>query len=131
MFQDRELDVVIVRLGDDPGIEPLRVQRAPLVVGLGECRSANIVQHPDGEDKRLAIRNNLIYRVDEGTHQLHYAADTRQGSSGAPVLDDELRVIGVHVGAVEVASGGQSYNLGVPITSVVARLGALAAEIPE
>ena len=48
--------------------------------------NVNIIQHPQGLPKMIAIRNNLLdYRT---PRTLLYETDTDHGSSGAPVLSD-------------------------------------------
>jgi endonuclease I/V8-like Glu-specific endopeptidase len=54
----------------------------------------NIVQHPNGEPKQLALRENQI--VDELEDFLHYETDTAPGSSGSPVFNDQWEVVALH-----------------------------------
>jgi endonuclease G, mitochondrial len=59
----------------------------------------NIVQHPKGELKQIAIRNNTLLDLpeDPGLDKLaHYETDTEQGSSGSPVFNDQWEVIALH-----------------------------------
>jgi V8-like Glu-specific endopeptidase len=87
----------------------------------------NIVQHPRGEPKRVAFRNNLVSAADTTT--IRYFADTDQGSSGSPVCDDRWRVVALHRGARHV-SGVQFQgkdeafvNFGSQIQAVLADIG--------
>ena len=59
---------------------------------LGEL--LNIVQHPNGEPKQLAMRENKL--VDLLENFLHYQTDTAPGSSGSPVFNDQGEVLGLH-----------------------------------
>jgi endonuclease G, mitochondrial len=54
----------------------------------------NIVQHPNGEPKQLALRENQL--VDVLENFLHYQTDTAPGSSGSPVFSDEWEVVALH-----------------------------------
>jgi endonuclease G, mitochondrial len=54
----------------------------------------NIIQHPNGEPKQLALRENQL--VDVLENFLHYRTDTAPGSSGSPVFNDEWEVIALH-----------------------------------
>jgi endonuclease G len=54
----------------------------------------NIIQHPGGQPKALALRDNQL--VDVLEQFLHYQTDTAPGSSGAPVYNDQWEVIALH-----------------------------------
>lgn len=56
--------------------------------------SAFIVQHPNGDRKRLAYARNQITSADDRV--VHYLSDTQHGSSGSPVLDDAGHLIALH-----------------------------------
>jgi endonuclease G, mitochondrial len=59
---------------------------------IGEA--LNIIQHPDGALKQLALRENKL--IDLLPSFLHYETDTAPGSSGAPVFSDVWEVVGLH-----------------------------------
>lgn len=59
---------------------------------LGEL--VNIVQHPNGEPKQLALRENRL--VDLLPDFVHYETDTAPGSSGSPVFNDQWEVVALH-----------------------------------
>ncbi|MDK3025465.1 DNA/RNA non-specific endonuclease [Cupriavidus taiwanensis] len=60
---------------------------------------ATIIQHPDGKEKQIALRNNEI--IDRSlADAIVYKSDTAQGSSGAPVFNDEWQVIALHSAGV-------------------------------
>jgi endonuclease G len=67
---------------------------------------ATIIQHPGGESKQIVIRDNRIvvlpqhYSDSIGPAFVHYMSDTEPGSSGSPVLNDQLDVIALHHKAV-------------------------------
>lgn len=55
---------------------------------------ANIIQHPSGQPKQLAFRQNeIVGKVDDF---LQYRTDTAPGSSGAPVFNDQWQVVALH-----------------------------------
>ncbi|MFJ4245034.1 endonuclease [Streptomyces iakyrus] len=58
----------------------------------------NIIQHPRGEPKQIALRDNRI--VDVLERFLHYESDSREGSSGSPVFNDQWEVVALHHSAV-------------------------------
>jgi endonuclease G len=56
--------------------------------------NVNIIQHPRGEPKNIAIRNNpLVARTERS---LLYETDTEPGSSGAPVFNDDWDLVALH-----------------------------------
>jgi endonuclease G len=70
-------------------------------------QAANIVQHPGGGRKKIALRDNYILLMppegaDPGKKlsSLFYGTDTLRGSSGSPVFSDQWYVIAVHRGGV-------------------------------
>lgn len=54
----------------------------------------NIIQHPRGWPKMIAVRNNILaYRT---ARTLLYETDTDQGSSGSPVFNDDWELVALH-----------------------------------
>jgi endonuclease G len=68
---------------------------------LGEL--INIIQHPNGEPKQLALRENRL--VDVLDDFLHYETDTAPGSSGSPVFNDQWEVVALHHAGVPDRDG--------------------------
>lgn len=92
---DQELDYSLVAVVDDGGLDaygwlPLIEDSGKVLVG----EKVNIIQHPNGEPKQLAIRNNQV--VDQLELFLHYRTDTDPGSSGSPVFNDQWEVVALH-----------------------------------
>jgi S1-C subfamily serine protease len=54
----------------------------------------NIVQHPNGLYKRIALYHNIVAYV--GESRVQYLTDTEPGSSGSPVFDSQWRVVALH-----------------------------------
>jgi endonuclease I/V8-like Glu-specific endopeptidase len=61
-------------------------------VVLGEL--VDVIQHPNGEPKQLALRQNKV--VDRLERFLHYETDTAPGSSGSPVFNDQWELVALH-----------------------------------
>ncbi|MGP4003478.1 endonuclease [Streptomyces sp. 8N706] len=96
---DRALDFSVVAVagrGEDGGrltdFGRLTLSEAQGKVLLGE--KVDIIQHPNGEPKQIALRENEI--VDLLERFVHYDADTLQGSSGSPVFNDQWEVVALH-----------------------------------
>lgn len=116
------LDYTVVALGpmprstDAPGDV---LGTIPLVGALGkilEGEPVNIIQHPAGRPKEIAFRNNrLIKLVDDDL--MTYSTDTDRGSSGAPVLNDQWELVGLHRSSVEAtdAQGRKVDRTGRPV----------------
>ena len=68
---------------------------------LGEY--LNIIQHPNGEPKQLALRENQF--VDLLDNFIHYKTDTAPGSSGSPVFNDQWEIVGLHHSGVPRKDG--------------------------
>jgi endonuclease G, mitochondrial len=96
---ENQLDFAVVALGsriagtaspEELGFCPLSPEPNKHVLGM----NVNIIQHPNGNYKQVAIRNNLLtYRTD---HALLYETDTELGASGSPVFNDYWDVIALH-----------------------------------
>ena len=57
-------------------------------------KTVSIIQHPNGERKQMALRNNTVTHA-EGDF-ITYTTDTLGGSSGSPLFDDAWMVGGLH-----------------------------------
>ncbi|MGW1375962.1 trypsin-like peptidase domain-containing protein [Streptomyces sp. NPDC002446] len=123
---DAGLDYAVLRLTDGPGRPVLKLAERPLVVARGDYVAVNIIQHPGGRPKRVALRNNLVYEADE--QDVRYFTDTRGGSSGSPVLTDDWQVVALHRGTRRVENvlfQGRTtafVNVGTQIRSVLRHL---------
>ncbi|MFD3459139.1 trypsin-like serine peptidase [Nocardia fluminea] len=96
---DRDLDFAVVAVAALPNGRPagakfgrirLNPQQGKVLLG----KPLNIVQHPGGNPRKLAFRQNLLLKVDPT--RLIYQTDTMPGSSGSPVFNDEWELVGLH-----------------------------------
>ncbi|MEU9576145.1 endonuclease [Streptomyces chilikensis] len=105
---DRDLDFTVVAVaGRNQANEELaEFHWLPLDGAEGKAvlgEFVNIIQHPNGEPKQLALRENQI--VDVLDRFLHYVTDTAPGSSGSPVFNDQWEVVALHHSAVPKTDG--------------------------
>jgi V8-like Glu-specific endopeptidase len=87
----------------------------------------NIVQHPGGDVKHIAIRRNDC--VSASVDEFLYLTDTLPGSSGSPVFNDDWQVVGLHRASralpEKVYLRGELIrynNLGIPIHRILQHL---------
>lgn len=135
---NKDLDFAILRLKNAVTRAPLRIQKKPVAYSDGIYVPVNIIQHPSGHPKRVALRNNLLTGADATT--IRYFTDTLTGSSGSPVFDDAWQVIALHRGSQSVSGvsfQGRStavVNVGTQINAILDHLNVhantLRQEIP-
>lgn len=94
------LDVAVLELATSPpNVTPLVCNAGEISKPKDEFSSVvNIIQHPRGGEKRVGLRANAILEVT--ATELLYFTDTDEGSSGAPVMDDNWSVVAVHKAAI-------------------------------
>lgn len=54
----------------------------------------NIIQHPAGQLKKIALYHNIVTNIDNRVVQ--YLTDTMKGSSGSPVFNSNWEVVALH-----------------------------------
>lgn len=99
---NKDLDFAIVAVDpiSDGGVSLSKYGWCPLVgaegkVSIGE--PVNIIQHPLGQMKQVAFRENKLLDLDQKSKNFaYYEVDTEQGSSGSPVFSDQWEVIALH-----------------------------------
>ena len=82
-----------------------------------------VMQHPQGKPLKLAIGEHLGYNTPN--NRMTYDADTLNGSSGSPVFNSDLELIGIHHRgdpAADTVNMTADHNQGIPITKIVTDL---------
>ncbi|MDP4099135.1 DNA/RNA non-specific endonuclease [Paenibacillus sp. P96] len=121
---DAELDFTLVAVDEEASdgtrlsdFGYLKLYSEPGKILEGEYVS--IIQHPQGAPKMVAIRENRV--TDMLEHFIHYSTDTRAGSSGAPVFNDQWMVAALHHAGVPDPNDSAAFiaNEGVRISSIL------------
>ncbi|MDB4222926.1 endonuclease [Granulosicoccus sp.] len=110
---DEDLDFTIIAV-ESVSTKGLELSRgwSPLIPESGKAlvsERVNIIQHPDGGPQKLALRSNTI--VDVPGDFLHYVSDTRPGSSGSPVYNDQWELAALHHSGVPNTNENGEYLL--------------------
>ena len=58
----------------------------------------NLIQHPRGRPKEIAVQDNQVVRADSLVAQ--YSCDTEPGSSGSPVFNNQWQLVALHHASV-------------------------------
>jgi endonuclease I/V8-like Glu-specific endopeptidase len=98
------LDVSFVAVEGDPGAIFGSVPLLRQSFAVGDQDKLNIIQHPSGRLKEVAIRENTVTFQD--SRVVRYQSDTEPGSSGAPVMNDEWELVAIHHASKELANEG-------------------------
>ena len=116
---DEGLDYAVVRIKGEPGMKWGFLKLKPIDVVVNA--KVNIIQHPAGGPKQIAMNDNEVKFADKTI--LQYITDTQPGSSGSPVFDDDWKVIGLHHsgGYIPEPSTGSIHfrNEGIRISSII------------
>lgn len=119
---DEELDFALVALRASPqqlaqfGFNRLIEAEGKAIVG----DFVTIIQHPGGEKKQVALRENRIVALLDSF--VHYETDTEPGSSGSPVFSDDWEVVALHhasVPAPDHTELGGIVNEGIRVSSLL------------
>ena len=94
-------------------------------VDTAELHRVNIIQHPSGGPKQLALYHNIVTYADN--RRLQYLTDTLPGSSGSPVFDDHWRIVALHHSGGWILEPGTKQqvfrNEGININCIAEALG--------
>jgi V8-like Glu-specific endopeptidase len=115
----KDMDYTLVQLTGRPGHRWGYLPLGAETPAVGD--RVNTVQHPGGQPKQIAMRDNVVEYVGGGVVQ--YVTSTLPGSSGAPVLTDEWRVCAVHhaSGSVREPTTSRTFfrNEGVMVSAIL------------
>lgn len=107
----KELDFTRVKVDVSSNTTPVSewgyLQFAPDAVPVVRD-PVNIIQHPDGSEKQISLNFNEVVSVWD--KWLFYKAQTKPGSSGSPVLNQDMKVVAIHHAGRDMAEGGIVIN---------------------
>ncbi|MBI5368961.1 MAG: trypsin-like peptidase domain-containing protein [Planctomycetes bacterium] len=121
------LDFTFVRVHGSPGKEFgfIALDRGVTAITNGEF--ANVIQHPSGRPKELALQENTVIKQDQVV--LHYSTDTEPGSSGSPVFNNEWKLVALHHASPQAPAGlpapgfsGSYVNEGIKPSAIATHL---------
>src|ERR1044071_886535 len=87
-----EDDWTLVRVKGDANADWGAIKIEP--ADVNNLRWVNIIQHPSGGPKQIALYNNIVAYADE--KRIQYLTDTLPGSSGSPVFDSQWRPVALN-----------------------------------
>jgi hypothetical protein len=123
-----ELDYALIRLADAVGDLPVggdtvdaqaerrgwvTVPKPPPTLQAGQ--QVFLLQHPRGEPLRLSV--GVITKFNASGTRLRYDANSRDGSSGSPVFDADLRLVALH--HARDPKDPPAYNQAVPLAALL------------
>ena len=103
------LDYTIVKIKNDKKLKEFASLEIENHVIPQKGHLVNIIQHPEGEPKMIAMPDEII-SVNLKENHLFYLADTKSGSSGSPVFNQEWKVVALHHGGMKKEDGGLVIN---------------------
>ena len=125
--ENEDLDYAILKLAEDTKRRPLMLWGGRLTLPADGHLPVNIIQHPNGGAKQMAMRNNLAVLLNN--RDLAYFTDTDGGSSGSAVCNDDWKVLALHkssdptLGTFEYQGKTTSWiNTGTRIDLIIADL---------
>jgi len=133
-FLSHALDFTVIQLKNLPERPvtpvPLPIQSLK-ELQLSANHKVNIIGHPKGKKKRVALQDNIVTTLRE--RAIDYTTDTEPGSSGSPVFNNKWELVALHQkrGKSQDAEGNYTHNCGLRIDSIVAILRASPEDLRQ
>ncbi|MBB3753779.1 endonuclease G [Mycolicibacterium sp. BK634] len=98
---ETELDCSLIAIGQRiTGERPLSHFGWTALSSAGDKHAegdhVTVIEHPDGDYKQIALRENRVRGRGKHEITLYYSADTLGGSSGSPVFNDDFVMVALH-----------------------------------
>ena len=111
-------------------------------LNIAASETVNIIQHPRGRPKEVALRDNRVVKADGVV--VHYSCSTEPGSSGSPVFNNRWEPVALHHASVKAdgpdaravddpsADASARYlNEGIRISAIAIWLETAEANVPD
>ena len=85
---------------------------------IAASETVNIIQHPRGRPKEVALRDNRVVKADSVV--VHYECSTEPGSSGSPVFNNRWEPVALHHASVK-ADGPAARAVDDPLADPTSR----------
>lgn len=119
-----DLDFAFVWVDGEPGKDFGYIPFLRHAFVVKENDFANIIQHPGGKVKSIALQNNQITFQKETV--VHYTTDTLSGSSGALVANNEWKAFALHHATRELKAANIKTNTPAQYINEGIKLSAIA-----
>jgi len=125
-------DWTIVKLKDFTDKQVSTYEYLPLKeVTVQKDDFVNIIQHPGGDTKQIALYHNVVMAINN--ERVQYLTDTLPGSSGSPVFNVQWDVVALHHAGGEMKLVGAAdkllVNEGININLIIKEIRALGFDI--
>ncbi len=121
---ETELDFCFVWVDNDPGKKFGYIPLVRHAFMVKEEDFSNIIQHPGGNVKSVALQNNQVTFQNETV--VHYTTDTLAGSSGAVVFNNEWKPFALHHATRQTKPADIEKNIPAQIQNEGIKLSAIA-----
>lgn len=123
--QDSALDYTLIELDGDA---VATYGSLPLIAStLSDGDPLRVIQHPGGRRKEISVAGCYVWNaVAPNPTRFEHECDAEGGSSGSPVLNEDLNVVGLHNGS---GIGDVCPNRGVLMKYIVADIAAKGVDI--
>jgi len=124
------LDFTFVRVKGSPGEKYGRIPFNRRYYDINKDDVANIIHHPGGDFKCVTIQENKVIRP-PAESVVHYASDTKKGSSGSCVFNNRWMPVALHHASkkreeIDPQSPYEFFNEGIRFSAIAAYLEALS-----
>ena len=117
------LDYAIISLAACPGNERGFVDLSS-VVEPEEGATGHILQHPEAFEQKIADGQFGKYRPGTQQQRLLYSMETRKGSSGGMIVDQQYNFVGLHQGEIPDHVNEHKINTGISGKVIFDKVGA-------